>query len=39
MRREREATYLEDGSEAQTRHNLSRHYLNFQRRFIMVQKS
>ena len=28
MRREREATYLEDGSEAQTRHNLS-HYLQF----------
>ncbi|HBU46996.1 MAG TPA: hypothetical protein DEB46_01675 [Myxococcales bacterium] len=28
MRREREATYLEDGSEAQMRHNLS-HYLQF----------
>ena len=28
MRREREATYLEEGSEAQMRHNLS-HYLQF----------
>lgn len=28
MRREREAQYLEDGSEAQTRHNLA-HYLQF----------